>query len=197
LANNRRSTFDRQLDWTPIQVLLIEDNRAESRFIQEVLRDAVVPMTIVSVLHLQEAIERLAHQTFDVVLLDLTLPDSSGLDSLDRLLHHAGPLPVVILTQVNDENLAVEAVRRGAQDYLFKRHIDEDSLVRSLRYAIERKQAAEALREANELLEQRVVERTAELAEANQLLQAEIIQRQQMETQFLHAQRLESLGNAG
>jgi PleD family two-component response regulator len=80
----------------------------------------------------------------------------------------------VVLTNTNDDELAVEAVRHGAQDYLVKRQLNQDSLVRSLRYAIERKQAAEALREANEILELRVQERTAELETANELLRREI-----------------------
>jgi two-component system cell cycle sensor histidine kinase/response regulator CckA len=72
------------------------------------------------------------------------------------LIEAAPSLPIVVLTNTNDEDLAVEAVRHGAQDYLTKRSMNKDLLVRALRYAIERKQAEEALRDANEVLEERV-----------------------------------------
>jgi signal transduction histidine kinase len=178
-----------------VHVLLVEDNPAEARFLQEILK-GVPRFQLSHVKRLAAAIEQLQsnQQAIQIVLLDLTLPDSSGLASLDILMQHAPSLPIVVLTNTNDEELAVEAVRRGAQDYLLKRQVTLEVLVRSLRYAIERKQAAVALREANETLESRVQERTAELAVANDLLRQEIIERQKVEAQFLQAQRLESLG---
>jgi two-component system, cell cycle sensor histidine kinase and response regulator CckA len=180
-----------------VHILLIEDNIAEARFLQEVLKGAV-RFKLAHAKRMSEAIAQIeAVQSltpFHISLLDLTLPDSTGLDSLDLLVQSAPSLPIVVLTNTNDEELAVEAVRRGAQDYLIKRQVNLDILVRSLRYAIERKQAAVALQEANELLERRVQERTNELAEANVLLRREIAAKKQLEAQFLQAQRLESLG---
>jgi signal transduction histidine kinase len=178
-----------------VHVLLVEDNPAEARFLQEILK-GVPRFQLSHVKRLAAAIEQLQsnQQAIHIVLLDLTLPDSSGLASLDVLMQHAPSLPIVVLTNTNDQELAVEAVRRGAQDYLLKRQVTLEVLERSLRYAIERKQAAVALREANETLESRVQERTAELAVANDLLRQEIIERQKVEAQFLQAQRLESLG---
>lgn len=132
--------------------------------------------------------------SFDVILLDLTLPDSTGLRSLGRLLEAVPTLPIVVLTNTNDNDLAIAAVRQGAQDYLMKRQVTQDVLVRSLRYAIERKHAAEALREANEILEQRVIERTAELAAANALLRTEIDARQQAQKRLTLAQQVSKIG---
>ncbi|WAL60853.1 ATP-binding response regulator [Thermocoleostomius sinensis] len=152
-------------------MLLVEDNLAEARLLQEFLKGtAVGQFQLVHKKRLQEAIAYLTTDWADVILLDLTLPDSQGLDSLDTLIAQVPSLPIVVLTNTNNDELAVEAVRHGAQDYLFKRLVNQDNLVRSVRYAIERKQASEALREANEALEARVQARTAELAAANQQL---------------------------
>ncbi len=177
------------------QILLIEDNAIELRLLQEVLKGSILHRCeLTAVQRLRDGIALLETQTFDLILLDLSLPDSVGLTSLDRLLAIAPQLPIVVLTNTDDDELALEAVRHGAQDYLVKRHMNQDSLVRSIRYAIERKQGSEALREANEVLELRVQERTAALESANRELTAEIERRQQMQAQFLQAQRLESLG---
>lgn len=155
-----------------VKILLIEDSMAEARLLQEVLKEArFEKFSLVHVKRLREAINQLNQHQFDVILLDLTLPDSVGLASLAPLIKQAPSLPIVVLTNMNDEELAIEAVRQGAQDYLVKRHVNPEVLVRSLRYAIERKQALEALREVNETLEIRVQERTAELVKANELNQ--------------------------
>jgi signal transduction histidine kinase len=130
-----------------IQVLLIEDNSAEARLLQEILKgDRSREFHLCHVKRLAEAVDRLRQDDFDVILLDLTLPDSQGLDSLDPLLEISPDLPIVVLTNTNDDRLALEAVRRGAQDYLIKREVTLELLSRSLCYAIERKQTEEALR---------------------------------------------------
>ena len=94
-----------------MNILLIEDNLAEARLLQEVLKGAIVSrFNLAHVKRLGEAIAALKTETFDVVLLDLTLPDSEGLASLDSLIQHAPSLPVVVLTNTNDDELAIESV---------------------------------------------------------------------------------------
>jgi len=195
LARNRDPAAEHPLNLATVQVLLIEDDLAEARFLQEVLKGT--PRRHFQIYHakrLGEAISRIQEQHFDVALLDLTLPDSSGLDSLDLLLREAPGLPVVVLTNTNDNELAVSAVRRGAQDYLLKRSLQQEVLVRALFYAIERQRAEDALREANEVLEDRVRERTAELEAANQHLRQEVEERQRVQERLTMAQDAAAMG---
>ncbi|MEM8804618.1 MAG: response regulator [Cyanobacteria bacterium P01_G01_bin.38] len=195
MVGNRHPTLELNVGQAAIQILLVEDNLAEARLLQEVLKGTILNRCqLVHTQRLSDAIEQLHAQEFDIVLLDLSLPDSQGLASLDTLIEQGPYLPVVVLTNNNDDALALEAVRRGAQDYLVKREINQLSLVRSLRYAIERKQAAEVLRETNQLLEQRVKERTAELAASNEQLRQEIEQRQRIQERLELAQRVSQIG---
>lgn len=160
-----------------VKILLIEDNLAFARLLQEYLNQAKSQeFRLIHVQRLVEALQALekdqeAQHPFDVILLDLTLPDSQGLASLDPLMRQAPNLPIVVLTNTNDDALAIEAVRLGAQDYLVKRHVKADLLARSLCYAIERKQAARTLREVNEALALENQVRMAELLRAQELNQ--------------------------
>ncbi|MDB9415710.1 hybrid sensor histidine kinase/response regulator [Microcystis aeruginosa] len=155
-----------------IKVLLIEDNLAEARLLKEILKgNEKKEFYLVNVSRLSEAISLLQQTNFDVILLDLTLPDSQGLESLAPLLIAAPKLPIVVLTNTNDDNLALAALRQGAQDYLIKREVSLEILTRSLCYAIERKQMEEALRESNEALKMSVIERTNQLEKAQELNQ--------------------------
>jgi two-component system, cell cycle sensor histidine kinase and response regulator CckA len=195
LARNSDAALDYPLNPAAVRVLLIEDNLAEARFLQEVLKGASRSRFQLShAKRLGEAIAWLGQSDFDVALLDLTLPDSTGLDSLDLLLRQAPNLPVVVLTNTNDDELAVDAVRHGAQDYLMKRSLQQEVLVRSLFYAIERQRAEAALREANEILEDRVQARTAELEATNRHLRQEIEQRQRIQERLTLAQNAASIG---
>ena len=131
----------------PITVLLVEDNPGDARLILELLGEVQAQaFDLERVDRLDDALARLAHSGVDVVLLDLGLPDSQGLDTFVRARRGAPNEPIVVISGLDDEQLALEAVRSGAQDYLVKGRIEGQLLARVLRYAIERKRAEEALR---------------------------------------------------
>lgn len=134
-----------------ITVLLIEDHPGDARLIQELLADVPHrPFELVCVDRLASSLDRLRRDPVDLILLDLSLPDSQGLDTLVSVLGQAPGLPVIVLTGLDDEALAVKAVQEGAQDYLVKGQFNGHLLVRAMRYAIERKRAEEALRIASD-----------------------------------------------
>jgi two-component system cell cycle sensor histidine kinase/response regulator CckA len=134
-----------------IRVLLVEDNPGDVRLFLELLRETGAGhVKLEHVDRLCTALDRLSNQAFDVVLLDLSLPDAHGLDTLVRAHAHAPSVPIVVLTGLDDQALAVKAVRAGAQDYLVKGRVDGDLLVRSMRYATERARALEALERREE-----------------------------------------------
>ena len=124
-----------------LRVLLIEDDRTYAWLVQEMLVDAFRGTTVevVSAGSLAEATAD--RQVVDCALVDLSLPDASGVGVIDTVLHAMPEVPVVVLTGAEDEQLALQAVERGAQDYLVKRRVNPEVLGRSIRYAIERKRA--------------------------------------------------------
>ncbi|MBF0505524.1 MAG: response regulator [Nitrospirae bacterium] len=133
-----------------IRVLLIEDNPGDARLIREMLTDAKsVPFILEWRGRLSEGLQKLTQDGADVVLLDLELPDSQGLDTYANLHSQFSGVPIVVLSGLPDESLAVKAVSDGAQDYLVKGQIDGKLLARSIRYAIERKKSEDELRDAN------------------------------------------------
>lgn len=128
------------------KILLIEDNPGDARLIQEMLAEAESgSITIEWVPKLSEGLERLSRGEIDLVLLDLALPDSRGLDTFLRAYAQAPDVPFVLLTGIDDETLALNAVRKGAQDYLIKGQVDGELLRRAIRYATERKRVEEVL----------------------------------------------------
>ena len=137
------------------RVVLVEDNPGDARLIEEMLRDA--GMEHLELLHFQTltlAIEYIRANHVDVLLLDLTLPESTGLQTVYRVLEHAADIPVVVLTGANDGDLAINAVKAGVQDYLIKGDTDSDWLLRCIRYAMERKRGEQTLNRKNEQLEE-------------------------------------------
>ncbi len=132
-----------------IKILLVEDNPADADLLAELLEVSVgVEWELVPVEFLYEAIAQLCKQSFDIVLLDLSLPDSRGLETLTRLQEVAPDTPMVVMTGLDDEAIALESVRLGAQDYIVKGQITTQLLVRTIRYAIERSQTFQMLRES-------------------------------------------------
>jgi two-component system cell cycle sensor histidine kinase/response regulator CckA len=132
-----------------IKVLLVEDDHGDALWIKELLEAAERSFLKFELHHcsrLAEALEYCAAETPDAVLLDLGLPDSQGMQTLKSLIDVAPDLPVVVLTGLADEEFGAAAVQQGAQDYLLKSRLNQDQLVRVLRYALERKRAEEALR---------------------------------------------------
>jgi PAS domain S-box-containing protein len=160
------------MDSRHIDLLLIEDNPGDAGLIREMLAEARgMIFELEWTETLSEGIERLALGGIDVVLLDLALTDSTGLETLRRLRAASPYAPVVVvLSGLSDEEISFQAVQQGAQDYLIKGQVDSSLLIRSIRYALERGQEQEALRRAHVELENRVRERTAELVEANDAL---------------------------
>lgn len=136
-----------------IRILLVEDNMGDAVLLRETLRDAGEPgwFELTHATRLEEGLVRLSTSRFDVVLLDLSLPDAHGLETLSRARAHCGGTPIVVMTGTNDETLAIRAVQEGAQDYLVKGLAESHTLVRSLRYAIERQRLIAELAQANEL----------------------------------------------
>ena len=165
-----------------ISILLVEDNPSDAALVRELLGEAnSVQFELTHCDMLSSALALLSKENFGIILLDLSLPDGKGLETFVRT-HAAVPnLPIVVLSGLGDEELAARALHEGAQDYLVKGQIDSNLLVRSMRYAIERKQVEDALRKAHDNLELRVQERTGELGEANQQLLQEIGERRKAE----------------
>jgi signal transduction histidine kinase len=129
-----------------IEVLLVEDNLGDARLMSEALKEAPAgQFQLTHVRRLSEALEYLWEKTCSVVLLDLGLPDSHGIDTLVLARAQAPGVPIVVLTGFHDEAVGDQALKEGAQDYLVKGQADSKLVSRSLRYAIARKAAEEAL----------------------------------------------------
>jgi PAS domain S-box-containing protein len=137
----------------PVKVLLVEDNPGDARLIEELLADYRDQFEIAAkAARLVEAEEMVTKASVDLVLLDLSLPDSQGFDTFERLLSHGRSLPILVLSGVDDESLALRMVHAGAQDYLVKGKFDGSLLARAMRYAIERNSAEQELAEEKTLI---------------------------------------------
>jgi len=135
-----------------MKILLIEDNPADARFIQEMLKPGPQGLFELAIFaELRLGLAALRERSCDVLLLDLGLPDSQGLGTLAKARETTADwLPVIVLTGLDDEVLAVEAVRQGAQDFLVKTGLTAELLTRTLRYTVERHRAQRALLETEE-----------------------------------------------
>lgn len=146
------------------EILLIEDNPADARMVGFLLAPHAETYRLTTVPRLADAIRVLAERRFAVILLDLTLPDASGVDLVRRVSGIVPTIPVIVMSGQSDERVALEAVREGAQDYLFKGLADEDLLLRTIRHAIARKEVEGRWRQAEEKL--RVMSRALEASPA-------------------------------
>ncbi|MBI2193266.1 MAG: EAL domain-containing protein [Planctomycetes bacterium] len=132
-------------------ILIVEDSPTEALRLQLVLDDAGFEPAGVSLL--SDALGRASEGGIDAIVLDLTLPDSEGLQTIARMIQAAPNVPIVVLTGQHDENLGLQALKEGAQDYLVKGQADGQALVRSIRYAIERQRMQMALKAAHDRME--------------------------------------------
>lgn len=130
---------------TRLRILLVEDNPGDRDLIFSHLEVEEGVFEIEAVETLGEARQQLVATEKDVVLLDLGLPDSQGIDTLKGLIASGCDLPVIVLTGLNDDTLGIDALRSGAQDYLYKGRLNKELIVRAIRYAVERRQLQLAL----------------------------------------------------
>lgn len=121
-----------------IKVLLVEDDRVDAYLINELLSEARVRLDVRHADRISSAFECLEKEKFDVILTDLGLPDSQGFETFCKIRDNASDVPVIVLTGLADEEFAISAVQKGAQDYLVKGRVDSGALSKSIRYAIER-----------------------------------------------------------
>ncbi|WP_242660390.1 PP2C family protein-serine/threonine phosphatase [Mycobacterium mantenii] len=124
-----------------MSLLLVEDDRADAVLVEDLITDAVTDIRVVWAQSMADAERELKSARHDCVLLDLHLPDASGIDALNRIANVDGTVPIVVLTGLNDEYFGASAVAAGAQDYLVKGRVEPEMLRRALLYAIERKRA--------------------------------------------------------
>lgn len=182
-----------------VRVLSIDDSPSDARLIKEYLEEAneqkeKLPFFEVQhALTMQEALTYLQQDDIDIILTDLALPDSPAHETFPCLNQRYPNVPIVVLTGSSDADLANETINAGAEDVLFKRDLESSLIAHTLVYATQRRQSRRALEEAHDLLEQRVVERTAALEKANRELQTEMTERQKAE-QILRESELKFRG---
>jgi PAS domain S-box-containing protein len=161
-----------------LKILAVEDNPADVRLLKEhLLEDSSIAFEIVHAETLKDALKLLSTDSFAVALLDLNLPDSTGLEGIDAIRRIKSSPPVIVLTGIDDEETGLLALSRNAQDYLVKGRLDREMLVRSIRYAIERGKVEQALQQLNAELEQRVAKQTFEIRAANEKLEQRVAKR--------------------
>ena len=135
------------MDSQPIKILLIEDDTGDADYFREIIKESkLVRFEVETTDKLLSGIELLGRKKFDIVLVDLNLPDSHGISTFSELHEHTLETPLVVLTGLDDEQMALQAVRKGAQDFIVKGQMDGRMLARVLSYAIERHRMQTVLR---------------------------------------------------
>jgi PAS domain S-box-containing protein len=156
-----------------VKILLVEDSESDASLLrEEILQSNTGDHQIKVAGSLQQAIDYFKNNQVDATLLDLNLPDSSGLETVRAVMSFQPDAPIVVLTGFDDEKTGIEAVRMGAQDYLVKGRSDGRLISRAVRYAIERKKMEVELRKARDELEIRVEERTRTIKRQSRFLEA-------------------------
>ncbi len=178
------------MDAEKINILLVDDDPGDCRLVKLALAKSRQPMefAVETAGTLAEALRRLDSRNFDMVLLDLLLPDSQGLKTVDEVCRLYPQIPVVVLTILADENMGVEAIKVGASDYLVKTEYSHELLLRTIRYSLERKRAQEDLRQAKEQAEQA----RSEVEQINKDLEASIERAKLLAHEAMAADRAKS-----
>jgi len=158
---------------TPLHILLIEDNPADARLIDIYLREAYDKgYTLSTCDYLRKGLEELSQKTFDIIIIDLTLPDSSGLDTFKSIYEHSPQTPIIVLTGFDDDEIGISAMKLGAQDFLVKGKVKGKTLKRSISYSIERFKLLKELSENTKMLHKKTQDLEREqlkLSEAQKL----------------------------
>ncbi|MBF0479128.1 MAG: response regulator [Candidatus Omnitrophica bacterium] len=153
-----------------IKVLVVEDNPADFRLVSEMLTESVSPFfTIFHANLVDEAIKILRKDKFDIILLDINLPDSRGLEGLEKITLQEQGIPIIVLTGLNDQDVGLQAIQRQASDYLIKGEINRNLLVRSILYSVERREGESRYRSLIEMSPEAIfVNRENKIAFVNQ-----------------------------
>jgi len=174
-----------------VLTLIVDDNQVDLKLMQAMLADApLFSFTITTAMTFADAVVTLRDQKLDLVILDLGLPDSQGIDTLIRLRRENLEVAAVVITGIDNEDMGLMAIQEDAQDYLVKGTFDKSSLLRSIRYSLERKRISETLRKTNEKLivnEKKLMNTLADLSMAHQELK-------EAQAQLIQAEKLQSVG---